>query len=204
MIDQNSSREDVLAAVAQNGWALQFAADELKEDKKFVLAAVAQDGRALEFAADELKKDKEVVLAAKNFSKRLDKIKEKLSIIQSKEAQLRKKNHTKAADCALELHNLIKENYEDLISGWISTSEFKKRSFKVIEKNQPELEKHRGWKQVLGNLALAIIGLGVLYAAAGLINKASTGNFLFFNKTDSANKVEQLKKSVESIHPHKK
>ncbi|MDA1256136.1 MAG: hypothetical protein O2928_16855, partial [Proteobacteria bacterium] len=77
------------------------------------------------------------------------------------------------------------------------TSQFNNRSFKTIEKNKPELEKHRGWKQVLGNLALAIIGLGVLYVAAGLVNKVFTGNFLFFNKTDSANKVEQLKESME-------
>ena len=46
-----------MAAVAQNGWALQFASEELKNDKEFVLAAVAQDARALKYASDKLKKE---------------------------------------------------------------------------------------------------------------------------------------------------
>ena len=54
----------MLAAVKQDGLALEFAWDELKGDKEVVLAAVAQAGDALEHASDELKDDKEVVLAA--------------------------------------------------------------------------------------------------------------------------------------------
>ncbi|NVJ89710.1 MAG: DUF4116 domain-containing protein, partial [Flavobacteriaceae bacterium] len=38
--------------------------DSLKKDKEVVLAAVKQDGRALEYADDSLKKDKEFILAA--------------------------------------------------------------------------------------------------------------------------------------------
>ena len=47
----------MLAAVAQDGHALQFAAAELKGDREIVLAAVAQSGRALQYAAAELKAD---------------------------------------------------------------------------------------------------------------------------------------------------
>ena len=54
----------VLAAVTQDGDALQDASDELQNDKEVVLAAVAQDGDALEYASDELQNDEEVVLAA--------------------------------------------------------------------------------------------------------------------------------------------
>ena len=57
-------REIVLAAVAQAGNALQFAAAELKGDREIVLAAVAQNGHALEYAAAELKGDREIVLVA--------------------------------------------------------------------------------------------------------------------------------------------
>uniref|UniRef100_A0A7S3Q5Z5 DUF4116 domain-containing protein n=1 Tax=Chaetoceros debilis TaxID=122233 RepID=A0A7S3Q5Z5_9STRA len=60
-------REVVLAAVThngQNGRALKYAAEELKGDREFMLAAVTQDVRALEYAAEELKGDKEVVLTA--------------------------------------------------------------------------------------------------------------------------------------------
>ena len=46
-----SDREIVLAAMAQDGWALEFAAAELKGDREFVLAAVAQSGEALAYVA---------------------------------------------------------------------------------------------------------------------------------------------------------
>ena len=39
-----TSREVVLAAVAQNGEALLYASDELRADREVVLAAVAQHG----------------------------------------------------------------------------------------------------------------------------------------------------------------
>ena len=59
-----SDKGAVLAAVAQNGSALEFASKELQADKEVVLAAVAQDGTALRLASWELKSDKEVVLVA--------------------------------------------------------------------------------------------------------------------------------------------
>ena len=43
---------------------LDSADESLEEDKEVVLAAVAEDGRALEYADVSLKKDTEVVLAA--------------------------------------------------------------------------------------------------------------------------------------------
>jgi len=47
----------VLAAVAQNGWALQYVSKELKQNKEVVMVAVAQDVHALQFASYKLKKD---------------------------------------------------------------------------------------------------------------------------------------------------
>jgi hypothetical protein len=70
-IDQvlRADKQVVLAAVTQNGLALQYAAPKyaamaLRADKQAVLAAVTQDGRALYYAAEALRADKEVVLAA--------------------------------------------------------------------------------------------------------------------------------------------
>ena len=54
----------VLAAVRQNGHAIEYASVELKTDKEVVLAAVQQTGWALEYASAELQADKEAVLAA--------------------------------------------------------------------------------------------------------------------------------------------
>jgi len=56
--------EVVLAAVTQNGYALQHASRKLKGDREVVLAAVAQNGRALRHASRELQRDREVVLTA--------------------------------------------------------------------------------------------------------------------------------------------
>lgn len=57
-------REAVLAAVAQDGFAIRYAAPELRADREVVLAAVAQSGRALEHAAVDLQADREVALVA--------------------------------------------------------------------------------------------------------------------------------------------
>jgi len=57
-------REIVMAAVKQNGWALQYADESLQKDKEIVMTAVKQDGLALEHADESFRKDREVVMAA--------------------------------------------------------------------------------------------------------------------------------------------
>ena len=64
MINENSSRDEVLAAVRQNGYALEYASKDLRADKEVVLAAVKQKGWAIHCASEDLRKDKKVVLAA--------------------------------------------------------------------------------------------------------------------------------------------
>ena len=54
----------VLDAVKQNGNALAYASERLKDDREFVLAAVTQNGWALEYASETMKDDREIVLAA--------------------------------------------------------------------------------------------------------------------------------------------
>jgi len=51
-----------LAAVQQNGEALEFASKELKADKEVVFAAVHQNGEVLEFASPELFGDKQFLI----------------------------------------------------------------------------------------------------------------------------------------------
>ena len=60
----NKDREEVLAAVKQDGYALDDADESLKKDKEIVLAAIKENGRALEYADESFKKDKEIVMAA--------------------------------------------------------------------------------------------------------------------------------------------
>merc|ERR1719386_261004 len=53
-----------MAAVQQDGWALEDAAEEMARDKEVVMAAVQEDGGALEYASEEMKRDKEAVMSA--------------------------------------------------------------------------------------------------------------------------------------------
>lgn len=59
-----NDREEVLEAVKQNGWSLQYASEDLKRDREIVLTAVKQYGRSLQYAGEELRGDREIVLAA--------------------------------------------------------------------------------------------------------------------------------------------
>ena len=51
------SRSTEWHRMAQTGWALKYASNELKRNKEVVMAAVARDVRALQFASCELKED---------------------------------------------------------------------------------------------------------------------------------------------------
>ena len=54
----------VLAAVAHNDVALQYASEELQADREVVLTAIAKNGCALFHTSEELKADREVALAS--------------------------------------------------------------------------------------------------------------------------------------------
>lgn len=125
-----------------------------------------------------------------------------LQEIEAKRKELWDNNHVTASFCAEKLHKTIQNTYNELIEKKINIQDFKGRCTDAIKIARPELEKHRGWKQILGNVALFIILAGVIYGIAGLINKAATGNFLFF-KTDSANKIDELEQSIKSINDPK-
>jgi len=64
MINENSTKAEVLEAVNNIGSLLKYASEKLRNDKEVVLAAVKKKGDALRYASDELRGDREVVLAA--------------------------------------------------------------------------------------------------------------------------------------------
>jgi hypothetical protein len=57
-------KEELIAKLAEGGWALEYEDDSAKADKDIVMSALKDCGEALEFASDALKADKEVVMAA--------------------------------------------------------------------------------------------------------------------------------------------
>ena len=58
------NKEQVLEAVKNDGWALNFASPNLQADREVVMEAVKKRGNALEDASPELKADREVVMEA--------------------------------------------------------------------------------------------------------------------------------------------
>ncbi|RUQ89218.1 hypothetical protein [Legionella septentrionalis] len=113
-----------------------------------------------------------------------------LDIIRAKAADLRKNNYLPAAEAAQRLHTNLTEISKIYFAnptehGYVK---FKENAEQEIDKAHQELDKHRQvWKPILANIALAILGFGVLYFVAVLINR----NF-FFNKTDSSKKLDGL------------
>ena len=64
MITHESTREEVLAAVRQDGRELRYVSEEWQGDREVVLAAVMKDGRAFKYALENLRADREFVLTA--------------------------------------------------------------------------------------------------------------------------------------------
>ena len=53
-----------MQAVSENGFALDFATQELKGDREIVMQAVCKAGVALHFASEQLKADEEIMQRA--------------------------------------------------------------------------------------------------------------------------------------------
>lgn len=149
---------------------------------------------------DDLNKEEYTVLYSSNeitLRPETDLLFQQLELIKIKANDLKDRGQHSAADIAENLYTSIKFKYTQLHFNQITTEAFKQECLDDIKYARPELEKHRGWKQLLANLAFAIMGMGVFYMIAGVINKAITGNFLFF-KTDSALKIDQLEQLIKS------
>ena len=129
-----------------------------------------------------------------------------IKIIEKKAHQLKKDNHLLAAEAAYTLCSKLTQLVTAISSDVCLTDEklrhLKQDCHDVVAEARPELAKHRGWKQLLGNLGLAIALLGVFYVAAGIYHKATTGKFLFFD-TDSELKLKKLEHAIDEI-PEKK
>ena len=59
----------MLQAVKQDGFLLEFASNELKDDKEVVLEATKQNPCVIYYASEELKEDKEIEWISKKYFK---------------------------------------------------------------------------------------------------------------------------------------
>lgn len=120
-----------------------------------------------------------------------------LVIIKEKANQLRLNKQEATAVIAERLRDTIKDQAAKLMIRAITKSAFDKNCADAIKTARPALEKF-GWKEILGNLALAILGLGVVYLAACTINKAVTGHFFFF-RTDAGQALNGLEEKIAEV-----
>ncbi len=135
-------------------------------------------------------------IAKKNFVRQLE-------TLAAKRDELLRRHETTACEAAAQLYNGLRDAgvaYFDKPPTEENYHLFKRTCDTFLASARPVLEEHRGWKQVLGNVALAILGLGIGYLLAAGINKAITGKFLFF-KTDSAEKVDAIEESIKHSGP---
>lgn len=117
----------------------------------------------------------------------------------SKKSVMKDDKYDIASKCAGECYTKLKALSDDhFINKKIDFPKFRLDSLTQINQAKTVLEQHRGCKQILGNIALAIAGLGIFYVLAGLVNLANTRKFLFF-KTDSADKLDSIEKAIKNI-----
>jgi hypothetical protein len=206
---KNVKAAGVQAIIAQLP-AETSAAEQEREDHEFALKLLKQDQEEKEKLLAKRKtpinKKMKVILPlftppkddshAEEFYRAL--------IIMAEEAQKLKlksrdnPEYIKAATTTKALVDALNKAATNYFNHKISTSDFVKRCNLAIKKAQPVLENIRGWKLILGNIALAIVGIGIGYLVAGIVNKALTGNFLFF-RPGVTRKLKQLENAVKPL-----
>lgn len=118
-----------------------------------------------------------------------------------------KKNNTVKAEvyyaamnAALAIHKSIKSASDEYTNGLITFDEFKAKSTEALDDNSKPvqtLKTHRGWKEILLNLLIALTGIGLI-AIVG--NSFYQGRLtLFTPSTDSGKTVDLLRASVECL-----
>lgn len=129
----------------------------------------------------------------KNNEKIFKKFNLQIAIFKIKVKELRT-NNISASNEAESLYNkltTLKNNYVDKI---ISLEQYQQDSITAINQARPVLEVHRGCKELLVNIALAIAGIGFIYLAVC----AFRGSFFKCN-TDSINLLNGLNDSIRCI-----
>ncbi|WP_133127603.1 hypothetical protein [Legionella nagasakiensis] len=132
---------------------------------------------------------------------------DQLLILHTKASELEHKAERDRATYELAAHN-ARALHTDLSNAMAAYRQnknaatyqiFKRTCDAAIKVARPELEKHRDYNYILANIGFAVLGMGMGYLAAGLINLAVNGRFLFFSETNSISKVNELEKHLDAI-----
>jgi hypothetical protein len=116
--------------------------------------------------------------------------------LKNKAEQLKVREFYVAYDVAIKLHENLERFKNEYSDNLIDYPSFKERSSAAIREAGPELEKHREWKEILGNILLCVLGLGIFYLGVCLYKSS-----FFKFETDSAKKLNELEASLEAAVP---
>ncbi len=120
----------------------------------------------------------------------------KIDKLENKVKSLHSRGHHNAA---LKVDSIVKElrelNKEFFIDNNIKYSAYRDKSLYILNNETSELDIHRGYKKIIANLIVLISTLGT----AHIINKVTTGNLLFFKKTDSSYKRDDLINTIKKF-----
>lgn len=154
----------------------------------------------IERGSEEYKKRQQAILAHHKNAEKI--FLEELAKLKAKEKEFfNDRGKYKAYRAAQRLYldlkiagNLYFQSYE--IPTMSQYQAFKRSCTRALNVGRGELEKHRGWKQILGNLAIAILTAGIGWVIAVAINKG-----FFFSKTDSAKILDRIEQSTICAEP---
>lgn len=116
-------------------------------------------------------------------------------------------HHSEAFNNAVALHNQLNENYIEYLDQKSDYQTFKSKCDKAISDAREVLETHRGWKNILLNIALHIAllstcGVGNIIAFGYAYYSSKPGQRSFFCKlanTDSGNRIQNIEQSIHKL-----
>jgi len=191
-INFDSPKEDVLAAVAENGLALRFASQTLKNDRDVVLAAVAQNGFALQLTSEELQND-EILQKVSNLNivssaafLALEPLKNKLK----QETNPERKEAAKTMILAME--NAIVNYYEK------DDFNFEQAFKEAIDIARPVLEQQSGWKKIIDAVVNAVMNCICPKTAEQSQGQSTYRSYFFANPNPAAKEIEDVQAAIQA------
>ena len=110
-----------------------------------------------------------------------------------KTRRLHRRGHKTAAQAASQLYLTVSGALKELESGVTKKEDFVDTCTTAIDKAREVLEQHRGWKQVLNDIASLIVS----FFSLGIANWVTGNKWLFHSKTDSEKKLIELEQCLD-------
>ncbi|KTD37407.1 hypothetical protein Lmor_0599 [Legionella moravica] len=116
--------------------------------------------------------------------------------LRTKAMELLRDGHVEAYQSAMKIHGTLTDAFTQLQKDG-DRQTFNKTCTDVINQERPQLEKHRGWSEILINLAIAISTAGIGLLVKGAINLANDNSFFHVHKTKSSKIVDEIQDKLD-------